>query len=377
MRINKIVTSATIFLFIFFIFSVSLTNLYSQSKDEDKEISEMYKKAEGFYENGNFNKAIEIYEKIINNLNKKKELARTKQKLFKTMVSLSLTLFTIQQAERAKAQLDKLITLNPNQTLDKEIYPPDFINIFEEVQKKNLGSLTIKSTPDGAEIMIDNKSYGKSPLTLKRFLKGKYTITASLKGYNTYSNKIDIMENKANLFEIKLVKRKKSIEKKGLVEKKSVKTKKKKSPILFIAGGAVIAGILILLLSKKSSKKTILSKTFTQNVSSSITPIIPSYSVIIASGISGKITRVEYNVVIEHPRIEDLSISIISTDNRTAFNIWNKGPHQDNGKTFNGSTEVFNSVTPNGNWKVAITNSGSRLKGNIVKWQLKIFYTEK
>ena len=65
MKINKISTIVTIFLFIFFIFSGSLTNLYSQAKDEDKEISDLYKKAEGFYENGNFKEAIDIYNEYV------------------------------------------------------------------------------------------------------------------------------------------------------------------------------------------------------------------------------------------------------------------------------------------------------------------------
>jgi len=373
MRINKISTSVTIFLFIFFIFSGSLTSLYSKTKDEDKEISKLYKKAEEMYENGNFNQAIEIYEQIIDNLNKKKELAKTKQKLFKTMVSLALTLFTIQQTEKAKSQLEKLISLNPNEELDKEIYPPDFIKIFDKVKNENLGSILVKSTPSGAEILIDNKSYGKTPLTIQNFNKGEYIITASLKGYILYSKKIKITEGKNNSFSITLQKKGKTVSKKGVIEKKDIKKKKKRSPVLLIAGGVIVAGVLILLLSKKKKGNEVLSKTFAQNESTVINRII-SYSSLEVSGITGKIQRIEYNVVVEHPKIEDLAINLVAQDNRTIFNIWNKGNHQDNGKTFNGSTQIFNSINPNGLWKIAVTNSGDRKNGRIVKWQLKIFY---
>ncbi len=374
MRINKVSTSVTIFLFIFFIFSSSLTSLYSKTKDEDKEISNLYKKAEEMYENGNFNQAIEIYEQIIDNLNKKKELAKTKQKLFKTMVSLALTLFTIQQTEKAKSQLEKLISLNPNEELDKEIYPPDFIKIFDKVRRDNLGSIFVKSTPPGAEILIDNKSYGKTPLKIKNFNKGEYIMTASLKGYTLYTKKIKITENNNNTFLLNLLKKGRTVKNEGVIEKQEIKKKKKRSPVLLIAGGAIVAGALILLLLKKKNGSNIQSKTFAQKDSTVIGRII-SYSSLEVSGITGKIQRIEYNVVVEHPKIEDLAINLVAQDNRTIFNIWNKGNHQDNGKTFNGSTQIFNSIAPNGLWKIAVTNSGDRKNGKIVKWQLKIFYT--
>jgi len=376
MRINKVSTSVTIFLFIFFIFSSSLTSLYSKTKDEDKEISNLYKKAEEMYENGNFNQAIEIYEQIIDNLNKKKELAKTKQKLFKTMVSLALTLFTIQQTEKAKSQLEKLISLNPNEELDKEIYPPDFIKIFDKVRRDNLGSIFVKSTPPGAEILIDNKSYGKTPLKIKNFNKGEYIMTASLKGYTLYTKKIKITENNNNTFLLNLLKKGRTVKNEGVIEKQEIKKKKKRSPVLLIAGGAIVAGALILLLLKKKNGSNIQSKTFAQKDSTVIGRII-SYSSLEVSGITGKIQRIEYNVVVEHPKIEDLAINLVAQDNRTIFNIWNKGNHQDNGKTFNGSTQIFNSIAPNGLWKIAVTNSGDRKNGKIVKWQLKIFYTTK
>ncbi len=378
MKNNRFTTFFTIFLFIFLIFSGSLTDLYSQSKDEDKEISELYKKAEEFYENGSFNQAIDLYEKIIDNLNKKKELAKTKQKLFKTMVSLALTLFTIKETEKAKSQLKKLIRLNPNEELDREIYPPAFIEIFEKVQKEQLGSLNITSIPPGAELKINNRPFGKTPVKLENFLKGEYVISAFLKGYSPYSGKISVKENNSNSLDIKLLKKGKKQPEKRVVEKKSEKKKKKKkSPVLLIAGGIAAAAVLVLLLTKKKSADKVVTKTFTQNTSTSILAIIPAYSSLEVTGINGPITSVEFNVVVEHPKIEELSVNLVSPDNRTIFNIWNKGPHAENGKTFQGTTSTFNTVSGNGAWKLGITNSGTRKTGRLVKWQLRISYTEK
>jgi len=375
MRDSRAATILTIFFFIFFILIGTNPGLFPETEKDEAAISKLLTDAEDNYQNGKFKEAIELYEQIISKLNERKELVKTKQKLFRTMISLALTYFTIQETGKSKLQLKKLIKINPNQELDKEIYPPQFVKIFTEIQKNYLGALNITSTPSDAAVSIDNKSVGNTPLKVEKFTRGEFVVTISKKGYKISTRKIVVNPDTTNTFAFVLEKSggKKVIEKKGIK-----KEKKKTSPVLLIGGVVAIAAILLLVLKKKDTPQEpqILSKRFTNDVPELIRSLVPSYSLIEVNGITGPVREVQFLITVGHPRIEDLSIALVGTDNRTIYNVWNKGPHEDDGKDFKGSTEIFNSNDPNGIWKVTVTNSGERIPGEIVRWELKIYYEQ-
>ncbi len=373
MKISRATTIWTIFFFVFFIFAGSNPGITGENVKDDPVISKLLTDAENNYQNGKFKEAIEIYEQIIIALNKRKELVKTKQKLFSTMVSLALTYFTIQETDKSKNQLEKLIKINPNQEIDEEIYPPKFVQIFKDVQRTSLGELKVASVPSGASVSINNKSIGTTPVNIKKFTKGEYILTIAKKGFKISTQKADVKPGIVNTFNAELEKtgEKKVIEKEGIKKKKN----KKVSPILIIGGVVALGAVLLLVLKKKDDPvEQIKTLEFSNNTPVPINAVIPSYSFLEVAGVVGNVRKVEYSIKVNHPRIEDLAITLIGTDNRTLFNVWNKGPHQDGGKTFTGSTEIFNSIVANGNWKINVTNSGERQTGEIAKWALKIYY---
>ncbi len=374
MKFSRVTTISTIIFFAFFIFISSNPGIFPEAANEDPAISKLLTDAENNYQNGKFKEAIEIYEQIIVKLNKRKELVKTKQKLFSTMVSLALTYFTIQETDKSKVQLEKLIRINPNQKIDEEIYPPKFVQQFKDVQKRNLGELIITSTPPGAAVSINNKSAGITPVNIKNFIKGEYILTLAKKGYEISTINKGIEPGISNKVEITLEKAVKG----DVMEKTGLRKKKKKmSPILLIGGIVAIGAVLLLVLKKKDEPaEQVKTLEFSNNTPVPIKALVPSYSIIETAGVVGKVRKIEYSIKVNHPRIEDLAITLVGTDNRTLFNVWNKGPHEDDGKTFTGSTEIFNTVAPNGNWKITVTNSGDREKGEIGKWALKIYYVK-
>lgn len=373
---SRATTMSTIFFFMFFTFIGANPGLFSEASSDEATISKLLTDAENKYQSGEFKKAIEIYEQIIIKLNKRKELVKTKQKLFRTMISLALTYFTIQETEKSKLQLEKLIRINPKQEIDNEIYPPQFIKIFNNVQKNHLGELNITSTPSGATVMLDNESIGTTPVNIKKFVKGEYVITVAKKGYSISTRKILVNQNTSNIFEVALEKSggKKVVEKKGIKKK----NKKKTSPLLLIGGAVAIAAILLLVLKKKESEpvEQIRTMQFVNDVPTPIRSLVPSYSTLEVNGIMGGVRKVEFLIAVAHPRIEDLSIALVGTDNKTIYSVWNKGPHEDDGREFRDATEIFNSNDPNGLWKITVTNSGERLPGEIIQWILKIYYVQ-
>lgn len=391
MRNNRAVSIITIFLFSFTLFAGSYSILFSQTKSQDEKVAEKLKKAEEYYQNGSFKKAIEIYEEIIKELNQKKELVKAKQKLFQIMASLAFTHFTIQENEKARYHLEKLIKLNPNQQLDEEFYPPKFINMFKELQGKLLGSLNITSDPENAEIYLDSDQVGKTPLKIEKCLVGEHQLKAALKGYETVEKKItinageetgeDIVLNKQVKKKVVKKKEKKPEEKKKVVAKEAEKPKKKKkiSPVLIAVGAAAITAVVILLLTKKKKEPEPILKSlvFSNTDPQDIRIVGGGFSLLEVFGIPERapIERVEYRVVIEHPAMQELVISLFGIDWTSQRNIWINQESPDEVTTIEGATTAFNDLPPNGTWKVVVRNEGDK-RGQIVEWHLRIFYFE-
>ena len=67
------------------------------------------------------------------------------------------------------------------------------------------GSLDIVSTPHGAEVTIDGKSYGKTPLTVDQLLEGEHNVQLSLDNYQTEIKDVTIIENQTESLQISLI----------------------------------------------------------------------------------------------------------------------------------------------------------------------------
>lgn len=59
------------------------------------------------------------------------------------------------------------------------------------------GSLDVTSTPHDADVTIDGKLYGKTPLTIEQLLEGQHQVVISLKDYKNESRTIQIFENES------------------------------------------------------------------------------------------------------------------------------------------------------------------------------------
>ena len=66
------------------------------------------------------------------------------------------------------------------------------------------GSLDIVSTPRDAEVIIDGKSYGKTPLSIEKILEGEHKVILKKEGYSSSNKTIDISEGKSESLQITL-----------------------------------------------------------------------------------------------------------------------------------------------------------------------------
>jgi hypothetical protein len=365
----------TMILFSLTIAAGSYPALQAQTAAEADETARLVKEGDEAYQNGNFKLAIEKYQKVMQLISEKKELAQTKQELFQTMTSLALTYFTIQENNKAENQLEDLIKINPNHELDPEFYPPKFLDIFRGVQKNFLGKLIVTSVPAGAEVAIGSNQFGSTPLTVEKMLKGKYGLKAELKGYAPVSKEIIIQAATENKEELQLEALKPVFAEKAQPALAKEKKKKKLSPLVLIGGAAVIAAVVVLATGKKSKEKTLTSLAFTQNLAMPIDKILPSIMLLEVQGVPAKIERVDFRAVINHPgHMEDLVVNIVGTDSQSMFNIWNRGQSTASPQVMSGSTQNFNALTPNGMWRLLVQNPGRNTGGEIREFTLRIYF---
>jgi subtilisin-like proprotein convertase family protein len=349
----------------------------SAAPSDSDETTRLLREADEAYQNGNFKLAIDKYQKAMQLIGEKKELAQTKQELFQTMTSLALTYFTIQENAKARKQLEDLVQVAPNRELDSEMYPPRFLEIFRDVQHDFLGRLTVTSVPPGAKVALDETPLGAAPLTAERVLKGAHSLKAELAGYAPIAREIVVQPGAENREELRLEALKPAVEK-ALPQAQAAKKKKKLSPLV-IVGGVAVAAAAVLLLTGKNGKDEpeFLSQSFSNKSTVPIDAILPTYMPLGVEGVPARILKVEFRVVVSHPNhMEDLNINIVGTDNRTLFNIWNRGQSATAPTVITGTTEAFNNVTANGTWRLLVQNPGRSLGGEVREFTLRIFYKQ-
>src|SRR5690349_12601487 len=66
-------------------------------------------------------------------------------------------------------------------------------------------NLVILTVPSGAEIQLDSRSYGNSPIKLERLKVGTYTLTISKEGYEPITEQIEVKESMPLEFKLKLM----------------------------------------------------------------------------------------------------------------------------------------------------------------------------
>jgi subtilisin-like proprotein convertase family protein len=374
MKANRRTAVLTMLLFVLMLVAGSYPALAGETVPEE-ETARLVKEADEAYQNGNFRLAIEKYQKAMQLIGEKKELAQTKQELFQTMTSLALTYFTIQENVKAEKQLQDLIRVNPNQELDPEYYPPKFLEIFHAVQKNFLGKLTVASTPSGATVTLGPSKLGTTPLTTEKVLKGKYELKVELEGYAPVSKEIIIQAAIDNNEELEMEALKPVVAEKAQPVPAKGKKKKKLSPLVIVGGVAVAAAVAVLALGKKSTKKTLTSLTFTQNLAMPIDKILPSIMLLDVQGVPAKIEKVDFRVVINHTgHMEDLVVNIVGTDNQTMRMIWNREQSSVSPQVMSGTSTDFNALAPNGIWRLLVQNPGRNIGGEIREFTLRIYF---
>lgn len=88
--------------------------------------------------------------------------------------------------ERARADFAKLLKVKIDYEIDPKMVSPKVIDLFKEVRKESVGSLSIGSDPPGAEVFLNEEPLGRTPLLGRAVIQGSYKLRLVLKGFQDY-----------------------------------------------------------------------------------------------------------------------------------------------------------------------------------------------
>ena len=116
------------------------------------------------------------------------------------------------------------------QVVDIHSTATKIVNVKEP--KPIYGAMIIESTPMFAQIEIDGKPVGETPLTLSQMLVGKHTVTISKAGYRTYTAQVEVEKDRTANVNVTLESGSSAASKpsKSVATPKSVQQPKKTTP---------------------------------------------------------------------------------------------------------------------------------------------------
>jgi hypothetical protein len=99
-------------------------------------------------------------------------------------------------ARECEERLRGIIAFRESLTYDAERYGPSGQEVFDRARSRALsgarGTLVVETDPPGAEVYIDGRSYGPSPVTAEGLLVGQHYVTVKELGYEKLIARADV-----------------------------------------------------------------------------------------------------------------------------------------------------------------------------------------
>ena len=116
--------------------------------------------------------------------------------LIGTYLQLARVFFATEREMLARDIFKRVVQLQPDLALDKAVYPPDMVKIFDDVKKSvlasPLGSMSVSSVPAPARVYLDGRDRGVTPVDLVNIPAGVHTVTVRRVGYAPWVRPVDI-----------------------------------------------------------------------------------------------------------------------------------------------------------------------------------------
>ena len=96
--------------------------------------------------------------------------------------------------------IERVIAFREGLEYDASRYPSAYRRLFDEVKRSTIdhggrGSIEVTTDPEGAEVFIDGRSYGPSPVVAEGLLVGDHYVTLELLGYEKQIQRARVSAN--------------------------------------------------------------------------------------------------------------------------------------------------------------------------------------
>lgn len=187
------------------------------------------------------------FEDAVEKLNLALKLLTDRDKLIDAYLHLGFCHFALGERDKAKQDLAELLRINPAQRLDPLYYPPDFVNLLEEVKKGILAQLKVETDPPIAQVFLDEELVGVTPLELTEVAAGEHKLRVVKQGYKTSEERLSLNVGEEKTVYITLEKEEKKPAVAVTPPEKKPEVKKKSNTLMWILiGGAAAVAVLIL-----------------------------------------------------------------------------------------------------------------------------------
>ena len=169
-----------------------------KNTDETESPDPRLQQAIDLYYMGSFKDAIVI----LNLLIELGKLSRVDQ--LKAYQFLGASFILQKHLDNARSEIIHALRLEPKLTLDPARWNPNVVNYFNKVKSEVLGSLTILTKPEDAEIFLNDSLAGRSPLFIESLVNGDYVIQVDLPGYKSHTHAMTVQPNQENQVYVEL-----------------------------------------------------------------------------------------------------------------------------------------------------------------------------
>ena len=136
--------------------------------------------------NGDARDAAERADRIVELFEQRLESVRREQLVDAYMLAAAARC-QMRRVRECEEGFARVLVFREGQEYDASRYPPAAQDVFDRVRTRTLagtrGTLVVETTPEGAEIYVDGRSYGPSPVRVDGLLRGEHYVTIKHLGY--------------------------------------------------------------------------------------------------------------------------------------------------------------------------------------------------
>lgn len=121
-------------------------------------------------------------------------------------LDLSATIhFSLGETEEARQELARLVQVDPGYKLDEEQVSPRYARLYESIREERVGTLTVTGSPADAEVFVEGRSIGRTPLLQAPVLAGELRVRVALLGYDPSESAVTVAPREERVLEYELL----------------------------------------------------------------------------------------------------------------------------------------------------------------------------